>query len=95
MQVLNFEWDERKNIRNFQKHGIWFEEAKTIWADGHSIEFFDDGHSNDEDRFMRIGRSTKNRTLLVVFCERDQELIRIVSARRLTKKEKDQYEEGI
>jgi uncharacterized DUF497 family protein len=91
-----FDWDDDKNIANFKKHEVWFEEARTIWADLHSCEFFDPEHSSDEDRFLRIGLSTKNRLLLVVFCERNSEnVIRIISARPATRKEKEQYEEGI
>jgi uncharacterized protein len=93
---MRFDWDDQKNKSNFQKHGIWFEEAQTIWADPKSTEFLDPEHSEDEDRFIRIGFSTKNRILIVVFCERDNEsLIRVISARKATPKEVSQYEEGI
>lgn len=92
----SFNWDDDKNITNFKKHEIWFEEARTIWADSHSCEFFDTDHSVGEDRFIRIGFSTKNRLLLVVFCERNPEnIIRIISARKATRAERDQYEKGI
>ena len=93
---MNFEWDETKNHSNFQKHGIWFEEAQTIWADAHSVEFFDPEHSEDEDRYIRVGASSKSRVLLVVFCERDNETqIRVISARKATPKEREKYEKGI
>lgn len=93
---MNFEWDDNKNQGNFRKHGIWFEEAKTVWADAGSVEFLDPDHSKLEDRFLRIGHSTSNRILLVVFCERDSgDTIRIISARKATSKERKQYEEGI
>lgn len=93
---MTFEWDEQKNAANFQKHGVWFEEAQTLWADELSKEFFDPEHSGEEDRFIRIGHSTSSRLLLVVFCERDAgNAIRIVSARKATPKEKEEYEEGI
>ena len=75
--------------------GIWFEEAKTAWADLRSLEFFDPEHSNDEDRFIRIGHSTKNRLVLVVFCERDGAAIRIISARKALAKEIKEYEKKI
>ncbi len=92
----SFEWDDKKNVANFEKHGVWFEEAKTIWADRHADEVFDPDHSETEDRFIRIGVSSSQKTLLVVFCEReDGHVIRIVSARRATEKERKQYEEGI
>lgn len=93
---MKFEWDTSKNDRNYKKHGIWFEEAQTVWADPHSGEFFDPEHSKDEDRFIRLGCSTLNRFLLVIFCERDEGgTIRIISARRMTTKERKQYEKGI
>jgi uncharacterized DUF497 family protein len=94
--MMRFEWDESKNRRNHRKHGIWFEEAQTVWADGHSVEFFDPQHSQAEDRYLRVGHSTRVRLLLVVFCERlEGSLIRIISARKATKKEVRQYEKGI
>lgn len=93
---MHFDWDEEKNILNFKNHEIWFEEAQTIWADPTSIEFFDPDHSDDEDRFIRIGHSTSNRVLLVVFCERNSgKTVRIISARKAAPKERKQYEEGI
>jgi uncharacterized DUF497 family protein len=67
---MKFEWDEGKNLSNFRKHGIWFEEAQTVWADASSSEFFDPEHSESEARFIRVGDSSVKRLLLVVFCER-------------------------
>jgi uncharacterized DUF497 family protein len=93
---MRFEWDANKNLSNFRKHGVWFEEAQTIWADPESIEFFDPEHSSREDRFIRIGHSTGGRVLLVVFCERTAgSTIRIISARKATAQEKRDYEKGI
>jgi uncharacterized protein len=93
---VDFEWDEQKNGSNFRKHGVWFEEAQTLWADELAREFFDPEHSEKEDRFIRVGHSTDRRLLMVVFCERkDGDVIRIVSARRATPKEMKEYEEGI
>ncbi len=93
---MEFEWDENKNLTNYQKHGVWFEEAQTLWADELSREFFDPEHSEEEDRFIRVGHSTSSRLLLVVFCEReDGNKIRIVSARKATTKEQEKYEKGI
>jgi uncharacterized protein len=92
---VRFAWDERKNFINFRKHGIWFEEAQTTWADSASVEFFDPEHSELEDRFLRIGQSSGARLLLVVFCEKEGDTIRIISARKATAKERAQYEEGI
>ena len=91
-----FEWDDSKDIANFEKHGVWFEEAKTVWADPLATETFDPEHSEKEDRFLRIGVSTLQKTLLVVFCElEDGKVIRIISARKATPQERKQYEEGI
>ena len=93
---MRFEWDDKKSRSNYHKHGIWFEEAQTVWADENSAEYFDPEHSGMEDRFIRIGRSTGTRLLLVIFCEReDGEVIRLISALKATKKEKKQYEKGI
>ena len=93
---MDFEWDDSKNRRNYKKHGIWFEEAQTIWADTASIEFYDPEHSEREDRFIRMGLSTLPRLLLVVFCEKDDEnRVRIISARSATTKERKQYEKRI
>lgn len=92
---MRFEWDDNKNKSNFDKHGIWFEEAQTAWMDANSVEFFDPDHSHDkEDRFIRIGLSAKLNLLVVIFCEQDGAgVIRIISARYATKKEYKQYEE--
>ena len=88
---MRFEWDEAKNQSNYRKHRVWFEEAQTIWADKRSAEFFDPEDSHAEDRFIRIGHSSRVRLLSVVFCERlEGELIRIISARKATKKEERQ-----
>lgn len=96
LSIMNFEWDESKNIKNRAKHKIWFEEAQTIWADQNSQEFLDPEHSNDhEERFIRLGISDNSNVLLVVFCERHEDTIRIISARKATKDERTEYEKGI
>ena len=93
---MKFEWDEDKNLSNFRKHGIWFEEAQTLWSDESSFEFFDPEHSENEDRYIRMGYSSVHSLLLVVFCERaDGDVIRVISARQASAKERWQYEEGI
>jgi uncharacterized DUF497 family protein len=93
---MEFDWDDKKNQLNYRKHSIWFEEAQTVWADKQAIEFFDSEHQKGEDRFLRVGYSSHERLLLVVFCERSNgDLIRIISARKATKSERNQYEEGI
>lgn len=93
---MRFEWDENKNKINHRNHKIWFEEAQTIWADIHSSEFFDPDHSETEDRFIRIGHTTRDCLVLVVFCERlNGTTVRIISARKTTSSERDKYEKGI
>ena len=89
---MNFDWDEEKNISNFEKHGVWFEEAQTVWAFEWSIEFFDVRHSQWEQRFIKIGFSSLNRVLIVIFKEIfSTETIRIISARKATRKERVEY----
>ena len=89
MQMHGNEWNEAKNVSNFRKHGIWFEEAQTLWADESSSEFFDPEHSESEDRFIRVGYSSIHRLLLVVFCERSYgDIIRVISARKASEKER-------
>lgn len=92
---LDFTWDETKNVKNFAKHGVWFEEATTVFADANALELFDESHSEDEERFILLGLSTLPRLLIVVYCERDGRNVRIISARKATKKEARDYEKGI
>ena len=89
--MLIFEWDERKAKQNIRKHGVSFEEAATVFGDQFSITIYDPLHSEDEDRFVILGMSSKNRLLVVVHTERGNK-IRIISARKATKKERKQYE---
>lgn len=94
--MVRFDWDERKNKRNRAKHGIWFEEAQSVFDDPRGRLFHDPDHSDEEDRFVLLGMSSAERILVVVHCYRQGEsLIRIISARKATKKEVRLYEEGI
>jgi hypothetical protein len=94
--MLRFEWDERKNKSNRAKHGVWFEEAQSVFDDRHARVFYDPEHSREEDRFLLLGMSIAARTLVVVHCYREADsLVRIISARKATKKEVRAYEEGI
>lgn len=96
LYVLRFDWDERKNKRNRAKHGVWFEEAQSVFGDPHSRVFCDPEHSREEDRFILLGVSSAGRTLVVVHCYREGDsLVRIISARKATKKETRTYEERI
>lgn len=89
--TLTFEWDEAKSKRNFIKHGVVFEEAKTVFNDPFSITIDDPDHSNDEDRFIDIGLSSKGRVLVVWYTERNEN-IRIIGCRKVTKTERIIYE---
>lgn len=95
--TLRFEWDETKNQINRSKHGIWFEEAQSVFDDPGGRVFLDSDHSDDdEDRFVIVGLSSTARLLVVVHCYRESDsVIRIISARKATKKEEEFYEEGI
>jgi uncharacterized protein len=94
--MLRFEWDERKNRRNRTKHGVWFEEAQSAFRDPNARLFLDSEHSEDEDRFILIGVSSTARPLVVVHSYKESDsVIRIISARRATKRELIFYEKGI
>jgi uncharacterized DUF497 family protein len=94
----SFTWDERKEELNIKKHGVSFEHAKCVWLDPRAVEFYDDENSTDEDRFIRMGAGiTGMSVLVVVFCEYDddQKIIRLISARKATPRERKVYEKGI
>jgi len=92
MESLEFSWNDRKNKTNKKKHGISFEEAQTIFFDENVVEFFDPDHSESENRFIMLGLSYRLRVLVVCHCFRESESeIRIVSARKATKKEQKMY----
>ncbi len=94
--MLRFDWDERKNRANRTKHGIWFEEAQSVFDDPRARLFHDPEHSEEEERFILLGMSFAARVLIVVHCYREQEqVVRIISARKATRKEAGFYEEGI
>lgn len=92
MKELRFEWDPVKAEQNRRKHGVSFEEAQSVFYDESAIEFYDDEHSEWEDRFLLLGLSSRLRLLLVCHCYREREaIIRIISARRATKSEARYY----
>lgn len=94
--MLRFDWDERKNRGNRAKHGVWFEEAQCVFEDPHVRLFHDPEHSEAEERFLLLGVSSAARILVVVHCYGESEdLVRIISARKATRKEIRFYEEGI
>ena len=92
MDILKFEWDENKNITNQKKHGISFEEAKTVFSDELGRLILDPDHSEDEARFILMGMSYQHNLLTVCHCERHSNIIRIISARKSDKLERKQYE---
>lgn len=90
--MIRFEWDEFKNRLNKAKHGISFEEAATVFYDYNAVVFDDPGHSIREQRFLIIGMSRKAHICIVSHCYRDKdEVIRIISARKATKRETEVY----
>lgn len=91
--MLLFEWDSKKAAKNIKIHGISFDEASTSFRDTLSITVYDPLHSEDEDRLILIGNSCKNRLLVIVHIDR-KDKIRIISARKATKNERERYEEN-
>ncbi len=88
-----FEWDSEKARANEQNHNVGFDEARSSFLDVFAIESFDRDHSDDEERFMLMGMSDRERVLLVAFTLRNHATIRIVSARLARRQERLQYEE--
>lgn len=89
---MKFTWDAQKSAANKRKHGVAFEEAQTVFDDCDALRIFDPDHSEDEDRFLLLGLSAVLRLLVVCHCYReDDEHIRIISARKATKKESADY----
>lgn len=89
--MINFDYDPNKAQSNLKKHGISFDEAITVFYDDCAVQFFDSEHSADEDRFIMLGMSNQARLLIVCHCEQSNSTIRIISARRATKKESTYY----
>ena len=89
---MRFEWDSSKAASNAKKHKVTFEVAKTVFYDDFAVQFFDEEHSFDEERFLLLGMSSNARLLLVCDCEkRDGDVIRIISARKATESEAQNY----
>ena len=90
--MIRFEWDSAKASANLKKHRVSFAEAQSAFYDEFAVQFFDDSHSSDEERFLLLGMSTGARLLLVCHCEREAgDTIRIISARKATKRESTFY----
>jgi uncharacterized DUF497 family protein len=91
---LTFEWDPAKARTNMKDHAVPFNEASTVFDDEMGITVFDPDHSESEDRFILFGRSATNRILLVVHTDK-LDVVRIISARELTRNERNKYEKEI
>lgn len=90
---MDCEWDEAKAAANLAKHGVSFEEAKTVFADRLCVDFYDPKHSLNEHRYIIIGQSNQKRVLIVSYTER-HDTIRLINARELTAGEREDYEKG-
>ena len=92
METIHFNWDKIKSKVNEKKHKISFQEASTVFSDEMAVEFYDNEHSEWEDRFLLLGLSNKLNLLIVCHCYRESEgVIRIMSARKATKNESKYY----
>ena len=92
MEYLDFVWDENKNQKNIIDHKISFDEAKTVFFDPNAKVIYDPDHSKEEDRFIILGLSKYLNILVVCHCYRENEkIIRLISARKATPKERKQY----
>ena len=89
---MQFEWNESKAEGNIAKHGVSFEEAKTVFDDPLYIDFYDPDHSEDEERYLIVGESNQGHLLIVSYTERGDS-IRLISAREVTRIEREVYEE--
>ena len=92
---MKFEWDRKKESANILKHGVTFEQASYVFADPFALSRFDDEHSEEEPRWVLLGKSLNETILVVVHTFRDsngEEYVRIISARKATKKEKQIYQ---
>ena len=90
---MQFEWDREKARLNLKKHEVAFDEAKTVFEDLFNVDLYDPKHSEGENRYLIVGQSSKERILIVSYTERNDK-IRIISARRVTPKERTDYEYG-
>ena len=90
-----FSWDAGKALSNLKKHGVSFEEAATVFADPDALDWDDPEHSDAEIRSKRLGTSVTGRVLIVIYTPRKvnnaKEIIRIISARQATRKERQTY----
>ncbi|MEG4408030.1 BrnT family toxin [Microcoleus sp. MON2_D5] len=90
---MKLDWDQNKAAVNLSKHGISFEEARTVFEDPLYVDFYDPDHSDEEDRYIIVGESQQGNLLIVSYTER-ADFIRLISARKVTRVEREVYEEG-
>lgn len=90
---MEFTWDENKAEANLATHGVSFDEASTVFEDILYVDFYDPDHSYNEHRYVIIGQSNRGRLLIVSYTERG-DAIRLISARKTTRRERQYYEEG-
>jgi len=95
---VRFEWDERKDRSNQRKHGVGFDEAAEVFADPLHLSWLDERFSAFEERWVTVGQTTEGVTLTVAnlfFDERGDEVVRVISARRATNRERQAYEQSV
>ena len=92
---IYFTWDEEKNRSNQKKYGVSFEEAETVFYDDEALLKYDEMHSQEEERFVMMGMSKASRVLVVCHCYRMGDVLRLISARKATKREESQYWERL
>lgn len=93
--MIEFEWDASKASANLRKHQVSFEDARSVFYDEFAVQFFDEDHSMEEERFLMLGMSSLAKLLIVCHCEREQgAVIRIISARKASKRESAFYQGG-
>ena len=90
---MEFEWDDEKAKANLTKHGVSFDEAKTVFDDPLYVDFYDPDHSFEEHRYIIIGESKQGRLIIISYTERG-DVVRLISAREVTRSERETYEEG-
>ncbi len=90
--MIMLEWDPPKASANLKKHQISFEQARSVFYDEFAVQFFDEEHSYEEERFLMLGMSSGAKLLIICHCEREHgAVIRIISARKATKRESAFY----
>ena len=90
---MQFEWNKNKAVKNLSKHRVSFAEAKTVFDDPLYVDFYDPEHSESEERYLIVGESDRGRLLIVSYTERG-DAVRLISAREVTRTEREAYEEG-